>query len=152
MTERNAYVLVAMSFYMSWVSDSVSLGLGGSWAGDYVVVPIQIGCVLAAILEGRRRLYALALLGPLSAASALMTFPDPEVLVWAMGSAAVVVLARGLLRWPIYFYYGGASAFYLLMLSNNFTAYMGAYQACRLGAFTLFTGLVIRGQHGRVHN
>ncbi len=141
------YRLVAASFIMSWTSDAVS-HVTGSWAGDYVVVPIQTGLVLAAVVDKSHRLLALATLAALSILS-FTTFPGPTVLVMAMGSAGAVLLARGALRWPIYSYYGFGTLFFLLGVRNNFAQwfeYEAAYQVSRMGAFVLFVALAVGGR------
>ena len=96
-----------------------------------------------------RRLFALGCLGVLAALSVALTFPGPEVLVTAMGSAAAVLLVRGALRWPIYLYFGFGTLFFLLGARDSFAQwfeYEGAYQTARLGAFAVFAALVFRNK------
>lgn len=144
-----AFMLLALAFAASWVSDSVSFFLGNSWAGDYIVVPVQIGLVLMAVTE--HRLLALGLLACLALLSAALTFPGPEVLVMTVGSGAIVLLVKGSLSWPVWLYFGLGTALYLLMVgSGDFGTYWYGYQVCRLGAFATFVALLWRDHAGHL--
>jgi len=142
---ERAYRLIAASFVMSWAGDAGSLALGGSWAANYVTVPIQMWLVLAAVAPSR--LTVAAALGVVSIGSAVLTFPGPEILVMATGSLAAVLLVRGPICWPVYSYYGAGTLFFMLGAQSNFARwpdYEAAYQASRIGAFLLFIALVMQ--------
>jgi hypothetical protein len=138
----SAWLLLALAFATSWVGDSLAWAFGGTWAAFYVWVPIQIGLVLLAVTE---RAIAFGVLLLLAVLSALLTFPGPEVLVIAVGSAAVCALVRGNLTWPVWIYFGLGTACYLIMVRDGFDmAYWYGYQAARLGAFAVFCALLWR--------
>ena len=139
----SAWLLLAMAFSASWVGDSLAWALGGSWAAFYLWVPVQIGLVLLIVTE--RRVLALGLLLLLAVLSALLTFPGPELLVIAVGSAACCALVRGDLTWPVWLYFGLGTACYLMMVREGWdVAYWYGYQAARLGAFAVFVALLWR--------
>ncbi len=141
--------LLALAWAVSWIADSMAWATGGSWAALYVWVPVQVGLVLLAVADEWDRAKVLALVVFAGVVSALVSYPDPEVLVIALGSAAIVMLAKGRLRWPLYLYFGSGTVLYLMMVSGEFMTYWYGYQASRLGAFAVFVALVAKGHHGR---
>ncbi|KKM08187.1 hypothetical protein LCGC14_1726370 [marine sediment metagenome] len=140
----SSYLLVALAFGVSWVGDSVAWALGGSWAALYMWVPVQVGLVLLALVDGWDRPKLLALVLCAAALSAAVSYPDPEVLVITMGSTAIVLLAKGDLRAPLYLYFGVGTLLYLMMVSGEFMTYWYGYQASRVGAFVVFAALVFQ--------
>lgn len=143
----SAYLLLALAFAVSWAGDSLGWFLGGSWAAAmYVWVPVQVGLVLLAVVdkEGRRNMLVYVALAAVF--SAFISYPDPEVLVITLGSTAIVLLAKGDLRAPLYLYFGVGTLLYLMMVSGEFMAYWYGYQTARLGAFAVFAALVFRNK------
>ena len=139
----SAWLLLAMAFSASWVGDSLSWAFSGSWAPCYAWVPAQIGLVLLAVTK--RSFPALGMVFVLSVLSVALTFPGPEILTTAVGSAAVCALVREPLRWPVWLYFGAGTACYLMLVATGFDmAYWYGYQAARLGAFAVFIALLWR--------
>ena len=150
---REGFVLLGLAFAASWVGDWLNQLMGGTFVAFYLWVPLQIGLAFLAVEEGyRRRIVAFAVLLMLVPLSIILSYPAPEVLVMALGSVAVVLLAKGDLRWPVYLYFGAGSALHLLMVwcyhSGNPVMMgdpvLGAYHDFRLGAFAVFTALVLQ--------
>lgn len=140
-----AYLFLALAFAVSWAGDSLGWFLGESWAvAMYVWVPVQVGLVLLALVDKRDRSKMLALVLCAAMVSAAVSYPDPEVLVITLGSTAIVLLAKGNLRAPLYLYFGVGTLLYLMMVSGEFMTYWYGYQAARLGAFVVFAALVFR--------
>lgn len=149
----SSFKLLAMAFAISWVGDLVAKNTGGSWAGFYVWVPVQMYLAFFAVeLNEWRRVAAFAPLAVLIPLSVWLTFPGPEVLIMVVGSTAVVLLAKGDMRWPVYLYFGFGTLIYFPMVTgSHFMDWWYGYQASRLGAFIVFVSLLIRNQRGRVH-
>ncbi len=143
------YSLVALAWAVSWVADSMAWATAGSWAALYVWVPVQVGLVLLALVDEWDRVKVLALVAFAGLVSALVSYPDPEVLVIALGSAAIVMLAKGRIRWPLYLYFGSGTVLYLMMVSGEFMTYWYGYQASRIGAFVVFAALVFQDKGSR---
>ena len=141
---REGFVLLAMAFAASWVGDWLNQLMGGSFEAFYLWVPLQIGLAFLAVEEDyRRRVFALMALLVLAPLSVIMSYPAPEVLVMAIGSAAVVWIVKGDLRWPVYLYFGAGSFLHIAM-AGGAMEYIHAYQISRLGAFAVFIALVMQ--------
>lgn len=142
---REGFALLALAFAASWAGDWLNVLVGGSFQAFYVWVPVQIALAFLAVEQDydRRVACACALL-VLVPASVVLSYPAPEVLVMAVGSAAVVLLVKGELRWPVYLYFGVSSFFHLVMVAGAWE-YIGAYHVSRLGAFAVFVALAVRG-------
>ena len=142
-----ASLWLVAAFCASWVGDTAAYLLGGSWAAVYVWLPCQLGLAAFAVLsDGTRRLLALFMLGGFTAASVMATYPGPEIILTAVGSAALVTLVRGPLEYPIRLYFGAGSLCYLLWLNEWAIGWWWAYQLCRLASMVALV-LVIRGTH-----
>ncbi len=142
---RNGFLLLGLSFAASWVGDLLArFVFGGGFEAFYLWVPVQIALAFLAVERDYRRRWigavALLVLVPLSVA---LSYPAPEVLVMAVGSAAVCLLVRGELRWPVYLYFGVSSFFHLVMVAGAWE-YLGAYHTSRFGAFAVFVALAVR--------
>jgi hypothetical protein len=151
---RDGFMLLGLALAVSWLGDILNrVAFGGSFEGFYIWVPVQILLAFLAVEEGyRRRLLGVCVLLLLLPISIVMSYPGPEVLVMAVGSYAVVMLATGDLRWPVYLYFGASSALHVLMVwslaagnpvMTDEPAWF-AYQGFRFAAFIVFVGLVLK--------
>lgn len=137
---RGTYLLVACGLAVSWVADSVTLLLGGSWAlGPWLPV-VQLG-LIAGAFGG----WGLTVLLPYVAVlQLLVTGAAPGALTLVVGSVGVLYLSsHHPLRWSMIWYCGVGTVFALLMLANiddpaRFEAWWWPYQIARLTAFGLF--------------
>ena len=143
---RNGFLLLGLSFAASWGGDLLArFVFGGGFQAFYLWVPVQIFLAFLAVERDYRRRWigacALLVLVPLSVA---LSYPAPEVLVMAVGSAAVCLLVKGELRWPVYLYFGVSSLLHLVMVAGAWE-YIGAYHTSRFGAFAVFVAISVRG-------
>ena len=138
------YWLVACGLGVSWFADSVMHFTGGGWGAWYLFLPMQIWLVLAAFNPGRLTLWALALL-VLASVSWALRGPGPDQIVTAVGSVAILYVARGRMVWPLYIYFGAGTVAYLFMttqVAGNILPAWCAYQACRALGIIFFIGII----------
>lgn len=139
-----AYWLVALALFVSWFADSATHFIGGAWGAWYFFLPVQLWLVLAAFTDGRRALWALALLG-LTCLSWVWHSPGPDQLVTVIGSVAILYVVRGPLLWPLSVYFGAGTVAYLVMTSQTGADILPAwyaYQACRALGIIFFIGII----------
>ena len=142
--------LVACAFAVSWLGDMWALVAGGAWYGSYLWLPVQLGLALYVVADWDA-------LGPLLAILALLAAYDigtasgPDVVITAVGSAAIVTIAIRTahpLAVPLVLYFGLGSALYLVMVSQapggTFLAWWWAYQSARVLAWAAFLGILWR--------
>lgn len=153
------YLLVGAGLAVSWVGDSLAHFAGGSFVPSYFWLPVQIALVLAAFPpEGGDRTTWGVVVGiaavVLALASARLTAPGPDLLVTIGGSLAILVLAKGGLRVPLYLYFGLGTVCYVLMVERvrgDAIPAWALYQVARVLAFVAFLWLVVR-RRGRWAN
>jgi hypothetical protein len=136
---------LALAFFVSWFADSAAHFIGGSWAGRFVWLPLQLWLASLAFTKerGRRILYAFGLVF-LAFASASISWPGPDIFLTLLGSIGLLWIARGKLALPVYIYFGAGSLAYLMMVNNigaDFLRFWYLYQGCRLVAFAVFIGI-----------
>lgn len=139
-----AWWLVGIAFAVSYVGDSVTYALGGSWGSDYWWPPIQLALVLVAVKPDLLLLWALMLA---AVASWLMSAPGPDWLLTLVGSSLVLIYARGRIAVPLWLYFGAGSVAYSWMLATMESGILPAwytYQACRIAAFGAFVFMLHR--------
>lgn len=140
---------LAAAFGVSWVGDSLAWLLGGSWAAVYVWFPAQLALAfLATVEEGVERLGGLFVVGVLAVLSVAWSYPGPEVLSVTVGSAALLLLARGPVRGPVRVYFGVGTVCYLAWVLDGWAlGWWWAYQGCRLAACAWLAAIVLRRTH-----
>lgn len=142
------YWLLGVSFFVSWIGDSMADLGGRSWALSYAWIPFQIGFALWAFLDtlAQKAMAFWAVLA-VALASVMLTGPDPELLLTMTGSLAIMVLARGRLAFPTWIYFGfGTTAYVFMALRRHEPGFMPAwiaYQGCRVAAYVMFAAVVI---------
>lgn len=148
-----AFIYLAMAFAVSWVGDSLAGMMGGSWAAFYGWVPVQIILALFAVeVDRRKRWLAIPPIAALIPLSIHFSFPGPEVLIMTLGSVALVVMAKGPLRWPVLIYFGIGTALYVpMVMGTDFMQFWYGYQASRLGSILVFVALVLTWPKGGMH-
>lgn len=143
-----AWWLLAVAFAMSWVGDSFAFYLDGAWAASYSWLPVQFALALVAFLsEPMYRLVAFVGVLLLTVTSIQISAPGPEWVLTLGASAALMAVAQGPLTWPVMVYFGFGSLAYLVMVSEIGGAFLPAwyaYQGCRMVAYALFLGLLVR--------
>ena len=133
---------------VSWLGSSLQHFSGGVWWTSYLWLPVQFTLALAAFGPGRWTLAAVSC-GALAASSTLLSAPGPDVLLTVVGSAAVLLVARGPLRTPAVIYFGAGSVLYLLMIQRiggDIMPAWYAYQGARALAFVAFAMVLILPQ------
>lgn len=145
-----AYWLVAVAFFISWLGDSAMHFSGGTWQIWYIGIPLQVWIVLAAFTRDRANLLLAAVaLMMMVPSSWMLSAPGPDMLVTAAGSIAILLLAHGWLKVPVYLYFGAGTVAYLVMASmasGSGTDFMPAwycYQGCRAISMLAFATVII---------
>ena len=136
--------LVGLAFAVSYVADSVTGAIGGTWAIDQWWRFIQFALILVAVKPDILLLWALLLT---AVASSLFGGGQPEWFLTLVGSCLVLIYARGRIAVPLWIYFGAGSVAYSWMLATMESGILPAwytYQACRIAAFGAFVFLLHR--------
>ena len=140
------YWLVSLGLFVSWFADSATHFIGGTWGAWYFFLPLQLWLIVIAFMDKLRPQVVVALsLVALTIGSWHLSYPGPDEIVTAAGSAAILFVARGPLCWPLGIYFGAGTVAYLFMTSqvggDILPAWYG-YQICRVLGVLLFIGII----------
>jgi hypothetical protein len=146
-----AYWWVASSFAVSVLADSVQAVVGGTFDVTFYYAPVQIALAAAAFQSGViDRAGTFALLAVAGWVSAHATTAPAEWMVTLAGGITICAAAwhRGLLRAPLWAYFGLGTLAYVWMVpvigTEAILPRWFAYQACRWLAFALFAYAALR--------
>ena len=138
-----SYLLLALAFAASWVGDSLSGIMGGSWVPLYGWVPVQMLLALFAVEADLWRWVAIPIMVGLVPISIVLTYPGPEILIMVLGSGCLMLVTKGRFRWPIFLYFGIGTVMYIVMvMGSEFITFWYGYQAARVAGIMAFVALV----------
>lgn len=137
--------LLAAAWFFSWVGSSIQHYAGGIWWHTYLWSPPQLTLAIAAFLPEWWMLTAVGALF-VTAVSASLSAPGPDVLLTVLGSLCILVVARSTYRLPAAIYFGVGTVMYLAMIARrpeDMLPAWQAYQGTRAAAYIMFVALLI---------
>lgn len=132
----DCFWIFACAFTISWFADSAAWFFDGSWTPLRYAVVIQTA-LFALAFNKRVALGTAVALAPFA-----VFLPDSEIATFVIGSALVLIFARGPMTVSAILYCGLGSLFWIPMLTSvgteNFMFFWYAYQATRIAAYIEF--------------